>query len=171
MRVLRPIQTLSPVLSHALTRRPHCSITQQHGSRLHARCASRTFTLPQPACSSRRPTRALCTASAAYDEAGTTSTASPAAAELSRQLAQEKPLSVVEGRERLRAAMPAEALRVAGVTFEGRQELVAALQPGSMLLLLLLGFSPSFTTRCMHAACCWRMQMHTCMPGQVQAGL
>jgi hypothetical protein len=27
--------------------------------------------------------------------------------------------------------MPAEALRIAGVSFEGRQELVAALQPGA----------------------------------------
>ena len=101
-------------------------------------------------------------------------TDSPTAADLCRQLAQEQHLSVVEGRERLRAAMPGEALRIAGVTFGGRQELVAALQPGEMLLLLPNASScmrhPSSYTRCMHAAC--HMRNHSvaspCMPAPVQ---
>ncbi len=47
-----------------------------------------------------------------------------------RQLSNEKPMTVVEGREWLRQSMQPEALRIAGVTFKGRQELVAKLQPG-----------------------------------------
>ncbi len=50
------------------------------------------------------------------------------------QLSNEKPLTVLEGREWLRQSMQPEALRIAGVTFEGRQELIARLQPGMHFL-------------------------------------
>ena len=56
------------------------------------------------------------------------------AAQWAQQLTKEKPLTVLEGRERLRELIPVEAVRIAGVTFEGRQEIVASLQPGSATL-------------------------------------
>ena len=40
-----------------------------------------------------------------------------------------------QARAQLRAALPAEVFRVAGVSFEGRQALVAALQPGVPIVL------------------------------------
>lgn len=53
-----------------------------------------------------------------------------------RQLSNEKSMTVLEGREWLRQTMQAQALRIAGVTFEGRQELIAKLQPGMFPCLL-----------------------------------
>lgn len=50
--------------------------------------------------------------------------------DLNRQLSSETPMTVLEGREWLRQNVQPEALRIAGVTFEGRQELIARLQPG-----------------------------------------
>lgn len=43
-----------------------------------------------------------------------------------------------QARAELRAALPAEVFRVAGVSFEGRQALVAALQPGVHASLVLV---------------------------------
>ncbi|BDA42597.1 hypothetical protein COCOBI_03-4900 [Coccomyxa sp. Obi] len=51
------------------------------------------------------------------------------------QLSNEQPMTVLEGREWLRQSMQPEALRIAGVTFEGRQELIAKLQPDQALML------------------------------------
>ena len=61
---------------------------------------------------------------------------SPTTQQWAQQLSKEKPLTVLEGRERLRELIPAEALRIAGVTFEGRQELIASLQQGWPFVVL-----------------------------------
>ena len=71
--------------------------------------------------------------------------ATPARDDLNRQLLSETPMTVLEGREWLRHNMQPEALRIAGVTFDGRQELIAKLQPG-------MPFSPiSFPRNSLHA--------------------
>ncbi|EIE24710.1 hypothetical protein COCSUDRAFT_53046, partial [Coccomyxa subellipsoidea C-169] len=61
--------------------------------------------------------------------------ATPARDDLKRQLLSETPMTVLEGREWLRHNMQPEALRIAGVTFDGRQELIAKLQPDQALML------------------------------------
>ena len=83
---------------------------------------------------------------ALHTHAGGPPSMSSPATQWAQQLSKEKPLTVLEGRERLRELIPAEALRIAGVTFEGRQELIAALQPG------LPPFAPAPSQRPPHAA-------------------
>ncbi|KAK9834983.1 hypothetical protein WJX81_001972 [Elliptochloris bilobata] len=48
----------------------------------------------------------------------------------------DSPPNALEARMQLRAALPAEVFRVAGVSFEGRQALLAALQPDQALALV-----------------------------------
>lgn len=67
----------------------------------------------------------------------------------SRQLSSDKPLTVLEGREWLRQTLQPEALRIAGVTFDDRQQLIARLQPGKSRVTLhalphLLSITSSF---------------------------